>query len=324
VESTNRTPSLTPATELAHHFGTMEAMSTSMREVFTLLSRLAPTEIAITLMGETGTGKGVLARAIHAASARADAPFVVFDCGAVPPNLVESELFGHEGGAFAGAMNNHAGVVERANGGTLFLDEVGELPLELQSRLRRVLEERSLRRVGGSVDRPIDLRIIAATNRDLKLRIAKDLFREELYFRLAAALVALPPLRARPEDLPVIVPQLLEELGQPNVNVDPAVFEALAGQSWPGNVRQLKNALACALTFVDEGLLEASHLKLSTPHLDETDLDRLPLGGLPLASIERAAIRQTLALNGGMKARAARALGIAISTLYDKLKKYDL
>jgi DNA-binding NtrC family response regulator len=168
------------------------------------------------------------------------------------------------------------------------------------------------------------LRIIAATNRDLKERVAKSRFRKDLYFRLAAALVAVPPLRARLEDLPFIVPQLLESLGQPKVNVNPAVFEALASQSWPGNLRQLKNVLACALTFVDEGMLEASHLKLSTPRLDDADLDRLPLGGLPLASIEREAIRQTLAINGGMKARAAQALGIAVSTLYDKLKKYDL
>jgi transcriptional regulator with PAS, ATPase and Fis domain len=295
-----------------------------MREVFTLLSRLAPTEITVTLLGETGTGKDVLARAIHAASPRADGPFVIFDSAAVAPNQVESALFGQEGGSFTGAMNTQAGAFERANGGTLFLDELGELPLELQPRLLRALENRSVRRVGGTEDRPVDLRIIAATNRDLKGRMEKSLFREDLYFRLAAALVAVPPLRARLEDLPFIVPQLLESLGQPKVNVNPAVFDALAGQSWPGNVRQLKNVLACALTFVDEGTLETSHLRLSTPQLDDADLDRLPLGGLPLASIERAAIRQTLAIHGGMKARAAQALGIAVSTLYDKLKKYDL
>ena len=324
MESTNRRPSFPPNAELTNRFGKLEASSVCMREVFTLLHRLAPTEITITLIGETGTGKDVLARAIHAGSARADAPFVIFDCGAVAPNLVESELFGHERGAFTGALNSHAGAFERANGGTLFLDEVGELPLELQPRLLRALENRSVRRVGGTVDRPIDLRIIAATNRDLKLRVAKSLFREDLYFRLAAALVAVPPLRARLDDLPVIVPQLLASLGQPNVGIDPQVFDALCGQSWPGNVRQLKNVLACALTFVDHGVLEAEHLKLSSPQLDESDLDRLPLGGLPLASIERAAIRQTLAVTGGMKARAAQALGIAVSTLYDKLKKYDL
>jgi DNA-binding NtrC family response regulator len=324
-ESARKRPSLPPSSaELANGFGKLEASSTAMREVFTLLRRLAPTEITVTLIGETGTGKDVLARAIHAASARSEAPFVVFDCGAVAPNLVESELFGHERGSFTGAMASHAGAFERAHGGTLFLDEVGELPLDLQPRLLRALENRSVRRVGGTVDRPVDLRIVAATNRDLKVRVTKNLFREDLYFRLAAAVVPVPPLRARLEDLALIVPQLLASLGQGDVRIDPQVFDALRAQSWPGNVRQLKNAIACALTFVDAGVLEAEHLRLSPPELDESDLDRLPLGGQSLAAIERAAIKQTLALTGGMKARAAQALGIAVSTLYDKLKKYEI
>jgi DNA-binding NtrC family response regulator len=324
-ESARKRPSLPPSSaELASSFGKLEASSTAMREVFTLLRRLAPTEITVTLIGETGTGKDVLARAIHAASARSEAPFVVFDCGAVAPNLVESELFGHERGSFTGAMASHAGAFERANGGTLFLDEVGELPLDLQPRLLRALENRSVRRVGGTVDRPVDLRIVAATNRDLKVRVTKNLFREDLYFRLAAAVVPVPPLRARLEDLALIVPQLLASLGHADVRIEPQVFDALRAQSWPGNVRQLKNAIACALTFVDAGVLEGEHLRLSPPELDESDLDRLPLGGQPLAAIERAAIKQTLALTGGMKARAAQALGIAVSTLYDKLKKYEI
>jgi transcriptional regulator with PAS, ATPase and Fis domain len=324
LETTRKRPSLPPAGELATAFGRLQASSICMREVFTLLNRLAPTEITITLIGETGTGKDVLARAIHAGSMRALAPFAVFDCGAVAPNLVESELFGHERGSFTGALANYAGAFERANGGTLFLDEVGELPLDLQPRLLRALENRSVRRVGGTQDKPIDVRVVAATNRDLKLRVAKNLFREDLYFRLAAAVVPVPPLRARLEDLPVIVPQLLASLDYDDVVVDPAVFEVLRARSWPGNVRELKNALACAMTFVEDGHLEAEHLRLSPPEVDDSDLDRLPLGGQPLARLERAAIKQTLALTGGMKARAAQALGIAVSTLYDKLKKYEL
>jgi len=324
VESSRRRPSLPPATELATEFGTLRAASSSMCELFTLLTRLAPTEITVTLIGETGTGKDVLARAIHAESLRAAGPFAVFDCGAVAPNLVESELFGHERGSFTGALASYAGAFERANGGTLFLDEVGELPLDLQPRLLRALENRSVRRVGGTTDKPIDLRVIAATNRDLKVRVAKSLFREDLYFRLAAAVVPVPPLRARLEDLATLVPELLASLGHPDVAVGPEVFEALRGRSWPGNVRELKNTLACAMTFVEAGRLEEDHLRLSPPGVDESDLDRLPLGGQPLARIERAAIKQTLALTGGMKARAAQSLGIAVSTLYDKLKKYEL
>jgi len=323
-ESGRKRPSLPPSTELATQFGSLRASSVSMCEVFTLLHRLAPTEISVTLIGETGTGKDVLARAIHAASLRAAAPFAVFDCGAVAPNLVESELFGHERGSFTGALAGHAGAFERASGGTLFLDEVGELPLDLQPRLLRALENRSIRRVGGTTDKPIDVRVIAATNRDLKVRVAKNLFREDLYFRLAAAVVPVPPLRARLEDLPALVPQLLATLGYPDIIVDPDVFDALRGRSWPGNVRELKNTLACALTFVEDGRLEVDHLRLSPPEVDDSDLDRLPLGGQSLARLERAAIKQTLALNGGMKARAAQSLGIAVSTLYDKLKKYEL
>jgi DNA-binding NtrC family response regulator len=294
-----------------------------MQEVFTLLHRLAPRDITVTLTGETGTGKDVLARAIHHESPWANAPFTVFDCGAVAPNLVESELFGHERGSFTGALTSHAGAFERAHGGTLFLDEVGELPLSLQPRLLRALENRSVRRVGGTVDRPFSVRVVAATNRDLKLRVAEGLFREDLYFRLAAAVISVPPLRARLEDLPFIVPVLLESLGRPDLEVASEVFDILRAQTWPGNVRQLKNTLACALAFAT-ARLEAEHLRLPALEAEDADLDRLPLGGQPLARLERAAIKQTLALTGGMKVQAAQALGIAVSTLYDKLKKYEL
>jgi DNA-binding NtrC family response regulator len=295
-----------------------------MQDVFTLLERLAPTDITVTLIGETGTGKDVIARAIHAGSAVASAPFTVFDCGAVAPNLVESELFGHERGSFTGALSAHAGAFERAHGGTLFLDEVGELPLSLQPRLLRALENRSVRRVGGTVDRPFSVRVIAATNRDLKLRVAEGLFREDLYFRLAAAVITLPPLRARLDDLPFIVPALLQSLGSTDLDVASDVFDVLRSQTWPGNVRQLKNALACAVAFAANGRLEAEHFRLPSFEADDPDLDRLPLGGQPLARVERAAIKQTLALTGGMKVQAAQQLGIAVSTLYDKLKKYEL
>jgi transcriptional regulator with PAS, ATPase and Fis domain len=245
----------------------------------------------------------------------------------VAANLVESELLGHERGAFTGAVSSHPGAFERANGGTLFLDEIAELPLELQPRLLRALESRQVRRVGGRVDRPVDVRVIAATNRDIKSDVAAGRFREDLYFRLAVAVVAIPPLRQRAEDLPPLCQALLADLGRPDVTVSEATLALLESHPWPGNVRELKNALACAVAFVDQsgGQLEPQHVKLVRSGGDHTSwLDGLPLGGQTLESIERAAIRQTLQQARSNKVAAARALGIAVSTLYEKVKKYGL
>jgi transcriptional regulator with PAS, ATPase and Fis domain len=300
------------------------AVSRAMNEVFSLVSRLAPTDVTLTLTGETGTGKDVFAHLIHDLSPRAGKPFVVFDCGAVPANLVESELFGHERGAFTGAHAEHPGAFERAKGGTLFLDEIGELPLELQPRLLRALDNQSLRRVGGTSDRQVDVRIVAATNRDLAALVAAKQFRQDLYFRLAAAIVHLPPLRDRLDDLPLLVPRLLKDLGRDDTLVPDATIAALRAHSWPGNVRELKNVLACALAFVETGAPEPRHLRFISPPSEDAALDRLPLGGHSLNSLERAAIRQTLIASRGNKVQAAKALGIAPSTLYEKLKKYEL
>jgi len=310
----------------ARKFGRVAASCPAMCEVFEMLGRLASTDVTLTLTGETGTGKDVLAHAVHESSARASGPFVVFDCGAVPPNLVESELFGHERGAFTGAHAEHAGAFERAAGGTLFLDEIGELPLDLQPRLLRALESRSVRRVGGSRDIHVNVRIVAATNRDLATLVATKHFRQDLYFRLAAAVVHLPPLRERLEDLAVLVPQLLADLGRRNVRVAEDTFALLRGHRWPGNIRELKNTLACGLAFVEteDGLLEPKHVRFVASTGDQSMLDRLPLAGQPLVNIEQAAIRQTLALTRGNKVQTARLLGIAASTLYEKLKRYGL
>jgi two-component system NtrC family response regulator len=304
--------------------GSVIAVSRAMTEVFSVVGRLAPTDVTLTLTGETGTGKDVFAHLVHELSPRARQPFVVFDCGAVPANLVESELFGHERGAFTGAHAEHSGAFERAGGGTLFLDEIGELPLELQPRLLRALDNRSVRRVGGTKDRRIDVRIIAATNRDLGSLVAAKQFRPDLYFRLAAAVVSLPPLRDRVDDLPVLVPRLLKDLGREEVRASEATIEALRGHLWPGNVRELKNVISCALAFVEGSMLEPRHLRFVAPPADESALDRLPLGGHSLQTIERAAIRQTLLSVRGNKVQAARTLGIAPSTLYEKLRKHGL
>jgi transcriptional regulator with PAS, ATPase and Fis domain len=294
-----------------------------MLHVLGTLNRLAPTELTITLVGETGTGKDVLSQAIHDHSARASGPFVVFDCGAVAANLAESELFGHERGAFTGAQGPHAGAFERANGGTLFLDEIGELPLDLQPRLLRALENRGVRRVGGTNYRPVDLRVVAATNRDLPALAAQKQFRQDLFFRLAAAVVPIPPLRQRLEDLPMLLPTLLADLGRPDLVISDATFELLRAHLWPGNVRELKNTLASALAFVDGPLLEPRHLRFMAMPADNERLDQLPLGGRTLESLERHAIEQTL-LAKGSKTLAAQSLGISVSTLYEKLKKFGL
>lgn len=308
-------------------FGRVVARSSAMHEVFDVLERFAKTDVTVTFCGETGVGKDVLAHALHSQSARADAPLVVFDCGAVAANLAESELLGHERGAFTGAITAHAGAFERAHGGTLFLDEIAELPIDVQPRLLRALESRRVRRVGGKVDRRVDVRVIAATNRDLRADVAAGRFREDLFFRLAVAVVAIPPLRKRLEDLPQLVYGLLSDLGRPDLRVSDAALTALRAHAWPGNIRELKNALACAVAFVEEGTaaLEQRHLRLlSAAPDDESGLDGLPLAGQALERIERVAIRQTLAQADGNKMYAARALGIAVSTLYEKLKKYGL
>jgi len=319
-------PEVRPATRT---FGNLVARSASMRHVFELLERFASTDVTVTLVGETGAGKDVLAHELHRNSARASQPLVVFDCGAVAPNLVESELFGHERGSFTGALGAHEGAFERAHGGTLFLDEIGEFPLDLQPRLLRVLESRRVRRVGGAQDRTLDVRIVAATNRDLGREVAAGRFRQDLYFRLAGAVVLVPPLRERLDDLPLIVERLVAEMGKPRLPISPLALTMLRAHVWPGNVRELRNALTWATAFVDQAnwVLEPKHLKLDTVSLVTdagSEVDRLPLAGQRLDALERAAIRQTMIHVEGNKVHAARALGISVSTLYEKLKKYDL
>jgi DNA-binding NtrC family response regulator len=231
-------------------------------------------------------------------------------------------------------VSAHAGAFERANGGTLFLDEVAELPIDLQPRLLRALESRRVRRVGGKVDRKVDVRVIAATHRDLRAEVAVGRFREDLYFRLAVAVVNVPPLRTRPEELPDLVASLLADLGRPDLRPTPETLAMLRAHTWPGNVRELKNTLACAVALLDRGVesLEPAHIHLlAYPGASSgasagatTPVDALPLAGHSLDCIERAAIRQTLRHAAGNKANAARTLGIAISTLYEKLKKFGI
>jgi len=243
-----------------------------MREIFGLLERLAPSDATVLLGGETGTGKDAMARAIHEASKRKDRPFIIVDCGAVVANLIESELFGHEKGAFTGASERRRGAFELADGGTLFLDEIGELPLDLQPKLLRALEARSFRRVGGNTELSVDIRVIAATKRNLSVEVDRGKFREDLYFRLAVVPVDLPPLRERKEDLPLLVDHLLETIqaGDPDageLRMADAAVEALAGHDWPGNVRELRNVLARAafLARTGDGEIRLGHVPVGAP-----------------------------------------------------------
>jgi DNA-binding NtrC family response regulator len=245
-----------------HAFAGLSTRSGSMNDVFAALGRLAPRDVSVLLLGETGVGKEVLAKAVHRQSARARRPFVIFDCGAVAPNLAESELLGHERGSFTGALGAHVGAFERAHGGTLLLDEVGELPLELQPRLLRALDSRRVRRVGGRDERVIDVRVVAATNRDLRAEVRAGTFREDLYFRLAVAVVRVPSLRERRDDIPDLCRALLVQMGRADVAVSDDALLRLRDHDWPGNVRELKNALACAVALLDSDmfLLETAHI----------------------------------------------------------------
>jgi DNA-binding NtrC family response regulator len=244
--------------------------SPPMRELFALCARVAPTDATVLLQGETGSGKELVARAIHERSLRKGQPFVVFDCGAVPPTLIESELFGHEKGAFTGAVAARAGVFERADGGTLFLDELGELQLDLQPKLLRALETGEITRVGGERPLKIDVRVVAATHRDLSLMIAENRFRADLYYRLAVIRLAIPPLRERRDDIPLLAAHFARDvLGDaPGARIPAATFEAvfedLRRHDWPGNVRELRNVVERAAILADPKLLRAGALDAVT------------------------------------------------------------
>lgn len=250
----------------ADRFGDALGASVAMREVFAILEKVAPSDLTLLITGHTGTGKEVVARAVHEKSSRSDKPFVVLDCGAIPKNLIESTLFGHEKGAFTGAVESHRGCFEQAGGGTIFLDEIGELDLSLQPKLLRVLENRELKRVGGQKTISVDVRVLAATNRDLRKMVSDGTFREDLYFRLSVMQVELPPLKGRVEDIPLLVERFLQDRSLQGVKgsqFSTDALEILKRHRWPGNVRELRNVVERAASLADGPIIQPSEIFIS-------------------------------------------------------------
>jgi DNA-binding NtrC family response regulator len=316
--------------ERALGFQDLVGRSPGMAEALRRVERAAPTEASVLIRGETGTGKELVARALHRASRRARGPFVSLNCAALPEGLLESELFGHVKGAFTGAVSSSSGLFRAASKGTLFLDEVGEMSPALQAKLLRVLETREVRPVGSTETIAVDVRIVAATHRDLLDAARNDAFREDLFYRLAVIEVELPPLRARPDDIVPLARHFLREQararGEPERALAPATVEALRRHAWPGNVRELKSAIEHAVTMGGDTLAPGdlpSRVLKATPA--PTAAAVAPLDGPiePLADLERRHTLAALARFEDDRKRAAEALGIDLSTLYRKLKRWE-
>jgi len=313
----------------------MVGASPAMQEVFSLIRQAAPTRATILVTGESGTGKELVARAVHQLSPRRSGPFIAINCAALPESLIESELFGHEKGAFTGALERRAGSFELAQHGTLLLDEIGEMPVSTQAKLLRVLEDRRVRRLGSPREVDIDVRVLASTNRPLEDGIKRGAFREDLYFRLNVFQIHLPALRERLSDIPLLTDSMLKNLNEKHgckvTDVDPAVFETFSRYSWNGNVRELRNVLERAVILAGEGTLTVAHLPKALTGAPVEEEVREDGGGLPCAVLrvgttidraERALIELTLKHTNNNRTRAAAILGISQKTLFNKLKEY--
>jgi len=307
--------------------------SAAMQEVFALIERVSAADVPVLITGESGTGKELVARAIHQNSPRSGGPFVALNCAAVPESLLESEFFGHERGAFTGAVRTHTGRFEQADGGTLFLDEIGAMRVDLQAKLLRALQEGEIQRLGASAPRKVDVRILAATCEDLEQSIRKRTFREDLYYRLNVVPIELPPLRERPEDLSLLVDHFVSraarKFGRGEIGVAPEVVDRLQRHMWPGNVRELENCIE-RMVVLSRG--ERLTLRDVPPAIGrpsgggEAGLDgfELPLDGIHLGELERHLIRQALRRARGSLGPAARLLGISYKTLQYRVRKYGL
>jgi DNA-binding NtrC family response regulator len=310
------------------HLDGFVGTSAKIQDVMRMVSRLKDTRTPVLITGESGTGKELVARAIHFRGSLARMPFVAVDCGALVPTLMESELFGHEKGAFTGALKSKAGLFQAANGGTIFLDEIGELPLEMQAKLLRVLQEKEVRPVGSNEKTPVDVRVIAATNRDLEAAYRGGTFRKDLYFRLNVVTVHLPSLREHRSDIPQLAHCFLDRYApDKNVAVTPAAMKSFLQYDWPGNVRELENCIARAIALGDHGTIDVSDLPPAVradQDAHSAGPDAAALSTTALADLERITILRVFEQAGGDKALAGRMLGISRATLYRKLKRYSI
>ena len=305
--------------------------SAAMRLVYDQIEKVSSSDITVFVSGESGTGKELVARAIHAGSLRSDEPFIDVNCAAIPEGLQESELFGHEKGAFTGAQATHPGKFEQAAGGTIFLDEVGEMSPSAQARLLRVLQERCLQRVGGTKTIELNVRVISASNRDLESMVVDGGFRQDLYYRLVVFPIELPPLRLRSEDVPLLAEHFIQkyarDAGRRVSGVSPAAMEALKAHGWPGNVRELENIIHRSLLITDGPVIGIGDLPpgLGTGPVAPTLAEAAPISvAMSLDELEKTAIEKSLKRHGGNLSDVARQLGIGRSTLYRKLEQYGL
>jgi DNA-binding NtrC family response regulator len=322
--------------------GSMVGKSAAMIEIFDLIRQVAPTKASVLITGESGTGKELAARALHEYSRRSQGPYVALNCAAMPETLMESELFGHEKGAFTGAFERRIGALESAEGGTVFLDEIGEMAMPMQAKLLRVLEDFTFRRLGSRMDLKADVRIVAATNRDPVKAIQEGKLREDLYYRLNVFHIELPPLRDRMDDIPLIVEAMIHSLNRKHetriTNASPEFLRALQQSDWEGNVRQLRNVVERAVIMAGTGVLQTSHVPFGIlprapeesatrepqPHnVEENGQDIRVKLGASIDEIEQVLIEATLAGNAGDKKRTAAILGITTKTLHTKLTHYD-
>jgi DNA-binding NtrC family response regulator len=315
----------------AGRIGEMVGAAKPMQDVMRLVEQVSPSSASVLITGETGSGKEIVARTIHRLSPRAERPFVAINCSAIPESLMESEIFGHEKGAFTGAAERRIGCFELADGGTLLLDEIGEMPPPTQAKLLRVLEDRKVRRLGSKSETPVDVRVLAATNKNPDQAVARGQLRQDLYFRLNVFQIHLPALRERKEDLPLLVEHILRELnakhGRHIRGINSEVGDLFQGYAWPGNVRELRNVLERAMIVCDRDLIGRVHLPTDFGRAHGTESAELSALRFPLGTtvdaVERELILQTLAATNN-KTRAADLLGISLKTLHNKLKEYEM
>jgi transcriptional regulator with PAS, ATPase and Fis domain len=305
--------------------------SKKIQEIFHLVEMVAPSTASVLITGESGTGKEMVARTIHELSPRKDKPFIAINCAAIPETLIESEIFGHERGAFTGAIERRVGCFELAEGGTLLLDEIGEMPAGTQAKLLRVLEERKLRRLGSKTETAVDVRVLAATNKVPDDAVAKGELRQDLYYRLNVFSVHMPPLREHKEDLRELVDAILPDMNQKHGRkvqlISDSVMQAFQNYSWPGNVRELRNTLERAVIVCEASVVESKHLPPGfgnvTPRPPVQEANAVRLGvGTTVGEAERLLILKTLEATNNNKTRAAEILGISLKTLHNKLKEY--